>query len=92
MRRSVSVAEAKSQLTRLLREAEGGSAVEIRRRGKPVAVLVSLEDFERIQREIPSVLDAWEGAVAEEGPAEAGDAEAFEGLRDATAGRAFEWP
>lgn len=39
--RSVSVHEAKTQLSRLLREVEGGERVEIRRGSTPVAMLVA---------------------------------------------------
>ena len=43
----VSVAEARNRLPALIHEAEN-EPVEIVRRGKPVAVLVSREDFDRI--------------------------------------------
>jgi prevent-host-death family protein len=44
-----SVAEARNQFTRILRSVEQGEAVELTRRGKPVAVLVSAKDFARLQ-------------------------------------------
>lgn len=91
MLRSVSVAEAKDQLPRLIREAESGAAVEIQRRGRPVAVLVSTEDYNRIQREPLTVLDAWEAAAARHGPAESNDAEVLEGPRDRSPGPDFDW-
>lgn len=43
----VSIAEAKNHLPKLVHEAEEGRPVEIARRGKPVVVLVRLEDYER---------------------------------------------
>lgn len=45
-----SIAEAKSQLTRLISQAELGEAVHITRRGKPVAVLVSESEYARLRQ------------------------------------------
>jgi prevent-host-death family protein len=49
--KSTSVREAKSGLTGLLREVEKGHAVRLTRRGKPVAVLLSEQQYERLQRQ-----------------------------------------
>ena len=48
--KSTSVREAKSGLTGLLREVEKGHAVRLTRRGKPVAVLLSEQQYERLQQ------------------------------------------
>jgi prevent-host-death family protein len=45
-----SIADAKTQLTRLIHQAERGEAVHITRRGKPVAVLLSEAEYSRLQR------------------------------------------
>lgn len=45
-----SIAEAKTQLTRLIHLAERGEAVHITRRGKPVAVLLSEDEYARLRR------------------------------------------
>jgi prevent-host-death family protein len=45
----ISIAEAKNALTRLIHEAEQGQAIHITRRGKPVAVLVSEDEYERLK-------------------------------------------
>ena len=45
----VSIAQARNTLTRLIREAENGEAVHITRRGKPVVVMVSREEYERLE-------------------------------------------
>jgi len=45
----VSIAEAKNCLTRLIHEAEQGETVHITRRGKPVAVMVSEAEYERLK-------------------------------------------
>ena len=49
MLKRYSVAEARNQLARILRDVEHGTAVELTRRGKSVAVLVSAKDFARLQ-------------------------------------------
>jgi antitoxin Phd len=45
-----SIAEAKTQLTRLIHQAERGETVHITRRGKPVAVLLSEDEYDRLRR------------------------------------------
>jgi prevent-host-death family protein len=49
MTRRYSIAEARSRLPSLVDEAESGVAVELTRRGQPVAVLVSRREFERLR-------------------------------------------
>lgn len=43
-----SIAEARAQLPALIGRAESGVHVELTRRGEPVAVLVSTQEFERL--------------------------------------------
>jgi prevent-host-death family protein len=43
-----SIAEVKSRLAELVRQAESGQAVRITRRGRPVAVLLSGAEYERL--------------------------------------------
>jgi prevent-host-death family protein len=45
---SYSIAEARNQLARIVHDAEKGQFVELTRRGKPVAVLVSAHEYERL--------------------------------------------
>lgn len=45
-----SIAEAKTQLTRLIHQAERGEAVHITRRGKPVAVLLPEDEYARLRQ------------------------------------------
>ncbi len=42
-----SIAEAKSHLARLVHQVEDGPPVELTRRGQPVAMLVSIRDYQR---------------------------------------------
>ena len=43
-----SIAEARSSLPTLVREAESGKTVELTRRGQPVAVLIGKRQYERL--------------------------------------------
>lgn len=89
--RQISVADAKNQLPALLHEAETGSPVEITRRGKAVAVIVSITEFRRLQAGKPDLvaaLRAWRER------AQISDAEVdtlFAGLRDPSPGRDVTW-
>jgi prevent-host-death family protein len=48
MTKSYSIADAKNLLGRVVHEAEEGSPVELTRRGRPVAMVISVPDFERL--------------------------------------------
>jgi cellobiose PTS system EIIB component len=84
----VTVAEARSRLPRLLHAVERGQAVEITRRGQPVAVVVSLADYRRISGK-PG--DAWEAYERWSASVDAADRELpddfFSALRDRSPGR-----
>jgi prevent-host-death family protein len=54
MLRSYSVAQARAHLPELLDEVEEGNEVEITRRGRPVAVLVSTERLAALQGRRPT--------------------------------------
>ena len=87
-RRSYSVAEARQNLPRLIRDAERGRTVQITRRGEPVAVLLSASGYRALAGEGPSFL-ATVRALRERHAVERlgiGEQE-FEGLRDLAPGR-----
>lgn len=91
----VSVAEARNALTRLIYEAQTGEAVRITRRGKPVAVLVSEDAYERLAAE-QSGLDFWQ-AIEEWRARERFDwpeltPDEVDGWRDRNPSREFSWP
>lgn len=48
MSRKHSIAEARGSLPKLVHEAESGKAIELTRRGKPVAVLIGREAYDRL--------------------------------------------
>ena len=50
MNKEVSLAEAKATLSECIREVERGNSVLIKRHGKPVAVLVRVQDLDNLER------------------------------------------
>lgn len=48
MAKSYSVAEARNNLPHIVHEVEHSRAIEITRRGRPVAVIVSKEEYDRL--------------------------------------------
>lgn len=87
----VSVAEAKNTLPALLHEAEA-APVEIVRRGKPVAVIVSRATYDRLQGKSEGVWAALERFREAHDLVELDAASALEDVRDKTAkGRPVRW-
>ena len=84
-----SIADARRNLPRLIREAENGKTVELTRRGEPVAVLVGHRQFKRFSgnrrgfaaayREFLETVDLSELDLDPD--------ELFEGVRDKSPGR-----
>ena len=48
MPKQYSIAEARNHFTAIVRDVERESAVELTRRGKPVAVLLSIQEYKRL--------------------------------------------
>jgi antitoxin Phd len=87
-----SVAQARDRLTGLIHEVEAGTQVELTRRGRPVAVLVSLPDYNRLTSGQPDFWTAWERFRNEVDLKHADvEPEIFEGLRDPSPGREPAW-
>ncbi len=86
-----SIAEAKNKLTSLIHRVEDGPPVQFTRRGKPVAVLLSVQEYKRLtgnQKDFWEALMDFRKSITEEG-IEITDAD-FEGVRDNTTGRKVE--
>jgi len=60
MRKRHSIVEARKNLPELIRQAESGKAVELTRRGEPVAVLVGQKEYDRLTKPSLGFGDAWE--------------------------------
>ena len=66
MAKSYSIAEARNGLTGIVHDVERGAQVEITRRGKRVAVLVSSAEYERLtesRRDLWEALQKWRESV-----------------------------
>ncbi len=82
------VAEARSSLASLLHAVEHGKPVEITRRGKPVAVVLSANDYQRLTG---ANVDAWEAYQRWRASVDPDDLELptnyFDKIRDRSPGR-----
>ncbi len=91
MRKQFSIAEAKNKLPAIIHSVEKGPHAQLTRRGKPVAVLLSIQEYERLNRKFRgfwSALTKFRQKVEDEG-IEITDRD-FECLRDLSAGRMVE--
>ena len=62
MAQKVSIADVRNHLTKLVRDVERGKRIDLTRRGKRVAVLVSSEEYDRLRAPrppLPEALRAW---------------------------------
>ncbi|MFY9826524.1 MAG: type II toxin-antitoxin system Phd/YefM family antitoxin [Thermoanaerobaculia bacterium] len=91
MVKKYSIAEARDHLPRVIHEAEKGTQVELTRRGKPVAVLVGVEDFERLSKKKPGFWEAYQEFRRTADLSEIDPDEVFRDVRDQSPGRDFNW-
>jgi prevent-host-death family protein len=59
MSKRYSIAEARAKLPTIVDEAEAGNEVELTRRGKPVAVVVSCQMYRQLRSETPNFDEAY---------------------------------
>lgn len=82
------IAEAKNRLPAIIHAVEQGHAVKLTRHGHPVAVLLSIEEYERLSRRKEGywgALTSFRRLLDQEGVLIAD--EDFQGLRDSSRGR-----
>lgn len=72
MAQSYAIAEARANLPTLIDEVEGGAAVELTRRGKVVAVMVSVAEYRRLRGQRASFQEAYEQFLKKHSLAEVG--------------------
>jgi prevent-host-death family protein len=77
MPKRYSIAEARSNLPSIVDQVEAGEAVELTRRGKPVAVVLSLGELERLRGERSSFGDAYRRFLKVHPPHEVGLEDGF---------------
>lgn len=89
--RRCSLAETREQLPAIVRSVERGGRVEITRRGEPVAVLLSLEDYQRLTQPRVDLVSALKKFRAEADLDALRADEVFDGTRDRSPGRNVAW-
>lgn len=88
MSRRYSIAEARSSLPAIVDQAVAGQEIELTRRGKPVAVMLSLGEFARLRGERARFGDAYRRFLEVHALRDVGiDEGYFEATRDRKAGR-----
>jgi prevent-host-death family protein len=89
-RRQLSIAQIGGQLPAVVRDAEEHGPVELTRDGEPVAVIVSLEAYRRLEASRPGFWDAVQKFRAETDLEELDIESAMKGVRDRSPGRDIE--
>jgi prevent-host-death family protein len=88
MRRKYSIAEARASLPAIIDQAEAGQEIELTRRGKPVAAVVSVRELARLRGAGGSFASAYRSFLEKHDLEEAGLDEDFAAsLRDKGVGR-----
>jgi prevent-host-death family protein len=88
MPKAYSVAEARTHLADILDEVEAGTAVQLTRRGRPVAVVLSSQQYQDLRSKRSNFGDAYRLFLGRYVPGEIGvDADFFDSLRDREPGR-----
>ena len=89
-----SIAEARNRFTSLVHAAEAGAIVELTRRGKPIAVLLALKEYERLREGRRSFTEAYREFLRRNPDFAANAVEPEDWLhevRDPSPGRDFTW-
>src|SRR5260370_39184863 len=83
-----SIAKARDRLPALVHQAEAGNPIELTRRGVPVAIIVGLQDYQRLARRQSTFWSAYEQFRLSAKLAQLNiGAGVFEGVRDRSPGR-----
>lgn len=88
MAQSYAIAEARANLPTLIDEVAAGAAVQLTRRGKVIAIMISVEEYERLRAPRASFQEAYQQFLKKHSPAQAGLEPGFANkLRDRSPGR-----
>ncbi len=87
MQKQYSIAAARNKLPALVHDIEKGPPVELTRRGKPVAVLLSIGEYQRLRRDKPDLWQAIRSFREETDLAELDAEGVWVDLRDRAPGR-----
>lgn len=88
MAQSYAIAEARTNLPTIIDEVEAGAAVEITRRGKAIAVMISVKEYARLRSQRVGFADAYQQFLKKHSLAETGLEQDFaKKVRDRSPGR-----
>ena len=88
MPKRYSIAEARVNLPAIVDQAEAGQEIELTRRGKPVAVVVSLRELEKLRRKPTRFRETYKRFLKAHPLAEVGlESDFFDSGRDRSSGR-----
>jgi antitoxin Phd len=90
MERQYSIAEARNNLPSIVHDVQKGQSVELTRRGKPVAMIVSIEEYQRMKprkRDWVDAIEEWRSRTDFEALGITGHE--FDDVRDKSPGRDF---
>ena len=88
MEQSYSIAEARANLPTLIDQVEAGVAIELTRRGKGVAVMISVDEYKHLRNKRTTFQDAYQKFLKKHSLAEVGLEKDFaRKLRDRSPGR-----
>lgn len=89
MSKQYSIAQARDSLAAIVHELEGVRSIELTRRGKPVAVLLSKHEYDRLQSPTTGFWEAYQAYAksVDLGELDIQPEEIFGGLRDRGSGR-----
>lgn len=87
MAKRYSIAEARANLPSIVDQAEAGQAIELTRRGEPVAVVMSLREVERLRGKRMHFSEAYRRFLAEHSLDDIAGDDVFEAVRDRGPGR-----
>lgn len=92
MIRQYSIAEARNHLAAIVHDLEASPSIQLTRRGKPVAVLLAIDEYERL---VAGTVGFWERYTAFKETVDLAQLNiepvVFEGLRDRSPGREVAW-
>lgn len=92
MSKSYTIADARHNLAAIVHELEHESSIQLTRRGHPVAVLMSVEEHERLLAGLTTFTQAYRAFRASVNVADlAIEPSLFEDVRDKSTGREFNW-
>lgn len=92
MSKSLSIAEARHDLAAVVHQLDHQPRIQLTRRGKPVAVLMSMREYQRLTTPTRNFWEAYTAFTADTNLRQLNiEPEVFEDVRDRSSGREVQW-